>query len=118
MLIGKPGGRRQANVTADSNHRGLRAAVLLLGAALLGACGAPPEPGVAVDGRRIAVIDMHLHTGTSPNPGTRTEPPYADPAYLEESIKAYPGCTFILGHTGYDTYNKALTFIGSAIALA
>jgi hypothetical protein len=61
---------------------------------------------------------VYLHTGTSPNPGTRTEPPYADPAYLEESIKAYPGCTFILGHTGYDTYNKALTFTGSAIALA
>lgn len=61
---------------------------------------------------------VYLHTGTSPNPGTRTEPPFADPAYLEESIKAWPGCTFILGHTGYDTFNKALTYVDSAIALA
>jgi len=46
---------------------------------------------------------MYLHTGTSPNPGTRTEPPYADPAYLEEAIQKYPGAIFILGHSGYDT---------------
>jgi hypothetical protein len=61
---------------------------------------------------------IYVHTGTSPNPGTRTEPPYADPAYLEESIRAYPGCTFILGHTGYDTFARALTYTDSAIALA
>lgn len=61
---------------------------------------------------------VYLHTGTSPNPGTHTEPPYADPAYLEGSIQAFPACTFILGHSGYDSYNKALTFSDSAIALA
>lgn len=61
---------------------------------------------------------IYLHTGTSPNPGTRTEPPYADPAYLEEAIKAYPGAIFILGHTGYDSAAVALTFTDSAIALA
>lgn len=61
---------------------------------------------------------MYLHTGTSPNPGTRTEPPYCDPAYLEQAIKRYPGAVFILGHSGYDSYNKALTFTDSAIDLA
>ena len=30
---------------------------------------------------------VYLHTGTSPNPGTRLEPPYADPAYLEDAIR-------------------------------
>jgi predicted TIM-barrel fold metal-dependent hydrolase len=248
-------------------HLGLRGTALVFGAALLGACGGPPEPGVAVDGRRIAIIDLHLHTGTwentppgfrkrltgrvptgfkwvmgpfmdrslsassirdqlenagisgggvfalyspattgiasnefvsagiepfkdqlygfaslrvddwnndsatelqrletgvnlpgmrgikiahghqqfrfddrrfdgiyeicgrlkkpiylhtgtSPNPGTRTEPPYANPAYLEESIKAYPDCTFILGHTGYDSDAKALNYTDAALALA
>ncbi len=60
----------------------------------------------------------YLHTGTSPNPGTRYEPPYSDPAYLEGSIQAFPQCVFILGHSGYDSYNEALTFTDSAIALA
>jgi len=61
---------------------------------------------------------IYLHTGTSPNPGTRTEPPYADPAYLEPAIQAFPECTFILGHTGYDSFAKALTYTDSALALA
>ncbi len=61
---------------------------------------------------------VYLHTGTSPNPGTRTEPPYADPAYLEEAIQAFPACTFILGHAGYDSFARALTYTDSAIALA
>lgn len=61
---------------------------------------------------------VYLHTGTSPNPGTRTEPPYADPAYLEGSIRDFPGCTFILGHSGFDSHGKALTYTDSAIALA
>ena len=61
---------------------------------------------------------MYLHTGTSPNPGTRTEPPYCDPAYLEEAIRRYPDAIFILGHSGYDSYNKALTHTDSAIRLA
>lgn len=61
---------------------------------------------------------VYLHTGTSPNPGTRIEPPFADPAYLEGAIRAFPGCIFILGHTGYDSHRKALSFTDSAIALA
>jgi predicted TIM-barrel fold metal-dependent hydrolase len=61
---------------------------------------------------------LYLHTGTSPNPGTRTEPPYADPAYLEDAIRRYPDAIFILGHTGYDSFAKALTFTDSAIRLA
>lgn len=61
---------------------------------------------------------IYLHTGTSPNPGTRTEPPYADPAYLETAIRTYPDTIFILGHTGYDSFAKALTFSDSAIRLA
>ena len=61
---------------------------------------------------------IYLHTGSSPNPGTRTEPPYCDPAYLEEAIQLYPGAVFILGHSGYDSHNRALTFTDSAIDLA
>ena len=49
---------------------------------------------------------------------TRTEPPYCDPAYLEEAIRRYPDAIFILGHSGYDSYNKALTHTDSAIRLA
>ena len=37
---------------------------------------------------------IYLHTGTSPNPGTRTEPAYCDPAYLEDAIQRYPECDF------------------------
>ncbi len=61
---------------------------------------------------------IYLHTGTSPNPGTRTEPPYCDPAYLEEAILRYPDAVFILGHSGYDSSNRALTYTNSAIDLA
>jgi len=61
---------------------------------------------------------MYLHTGTSPNPGTRTEPPYADPAYLEEAIRRHPDAVFILGHSGYDSDGKALTYTDSALRLA
>jgi predicted TIM-barrel fold metal-dependent hydrolase len=61
---------------------------------------------------------IYLHTGTSPNPGTRFEPPYADPMYLEEAIKRYPDTVFILGHAGYDSKAKALTYTDSAIYLA
>ncbi|MDE0680540.1 MAG: amidohydrolase family protein [Gammaproteobacteria bacterium] len=61
---------------------------------------------------------IYLHTGTSPNPGTRTEPPYCDPAYLEEAVKQYPGAVFVLGHSGYDSFNRALTYTDSAIDLA
>ncbi len=61
---------------------------------------------------------IYLHTGTSPNPGTRTEPPYCDPAYLEDAIRRYPDVVFILGHSGYDSFNRALTYTDSAIDLA
>jgi predicted TIM-barrel fold metal-dependent hydrolase len=61
---------------------------------------------------------MYLHTGTSPNPGTRYEPEYADPAYLEEAIQQFPNAVFILGHTGYDSKDRALTYTDSAIRLA
>jgi predicted TIM-barrel fold metal-dependent hydrolase len=61
---------------------------------------------------------VYLHTGTSPNPGTRTEPPYVDPAYLEEAIRRYPQTIFILGHSGYDSDQKALTYTDSALAVA
>jgi predicted TIM-barrel fold metal-dependent hydrolase len=61
---------------------------------------------------------LYLHSGTSPNPGTRYEPEYADPMYLEEAIKMYPDAVFILGHTGYDSKERALTYTDSAIHLA
>jgi predicted TIM-barrel fold metal-dependent hydrolase len=61
---------------------------------------------------------MYLHSGTSPNPGTRYEPEYADPMYLEEAIQKYPDAIFILGHTGYDSKEQALTYTDSAIYLA
>ena len=61
---------------------------------------------------------LYLHTGTSPNPGTRFEPEYSDPLYLEEAIRLYPKAVFILGHTGYDSKEKALTYTDSAIYLA
>ena len=40
---------------------------------------------------------MYVHSGSSPNPGTRYEPPYADAAYLEWAIAKYPKAVFILG---------------------
>ncbi len=61
---------------------------------------------------------IYLHTGTSPNPGTRTEPAYCDPAYLEDAVQRYPDAIFILGHSGYDSFNRALTHTDSAIDLA
>lgn len=61
---------------------------------------------------------IYLHTGTSPNPGTRPEPPYSDPAYLEDAIRRYPETVFILGHAGYDSERKALSYTDSALRLA
>lgn len=61
---------------------------------------------------------LYLHTATSPNPGTRLEPPYTDPAYLEDAIRRYPDATFILGHAGWDSYNKKLTYVDKCIELA
>jgi predicted TIM-barrel fold metal-dependent hydrolase len=61
---------------------------------------------------------IYLHTATSPNPGTRLEPPYTDPAYLEDAIRRYPSAVFILGHAGWDSYNKKLTYVDTCIELA
>ena len=61
---------------------------------------------------------IYVHTGTSPNPYTRLEPPYVDPKYLEDTIKRYPDTQFILGHSGYDSFKVALTYLDSCIELA
>lgn len=61
---------------------------------------------------------IYLHAATSPNVGTRTEPPYTNPAYLEESIKRFPKTIFILGHSGYDSHRIALTDVDACIDLA
>ena len=61
---------------------------------------------------------VYLHTATSPNPGTRTEPPYTDPYYLEAAIRRYPDTIFILGHAGWDSYRKQLTYVDHCIDLA
>lgn len=61
---------------------------------------------------------IYLHTATSPNPGTRTEPPYTDPYYLEDAIRRYPDTVFILGHAGWDSYRKKLTYVDGCIDLA
>jgi predicted TIM-barrel fold metal-dependent hydrolase len=61
---------------------------------------------------------IYIHTGTSPNPYTRLEPPYVDPLYLEASIVKYPDTKFILGHTGYDSFRIELTYLRSCIELA
>ncbi len=61
---------------------------------------------------------LYIHTGTSPNPYTRKEPPYVDPLYLEESIAKYPDAMFILGHSGYDSAEVQLTYLNSCIELA
>ena len=61
---------------------------------------------------------VYLHTATSPNPGTRLEPPYTDPAYLEEAIRRYPQTVFILGHAGWDSAARKLTYVNTCIDLA
>ena len=61
---------------------------------------------------------MYLHTGTSPNPGTRFEPPYSDAAYLEDAVKQYPDAVFILGHSGYDSKGKSLVYTDAALDMA
>ncbi|MFW2403669.1 MAG: amidohydrolase family protein [Gammaproteobacteria bacterium] len=61
---------------------------------------------------------IYLHTATSPNPGTRLEPPYTDPYYLEEAIRRYPDTVFILGHAGWDSYHRKLTYVDGCIDLA
>ncbi len=61
---------------------------------------------------------IYLHTATSPNPGVRLEPPYTDPYYLEDAIRRYPDTIFILGHAGWDTYHRKLTYVDACIDLA
>jgi predicted TIM-barrel fold metal-dependent hydrolase len=60
---------------------------------------------------------MYLHTSGSPNPGIRYEPPYNDPYYLEDAIKRYPDAIFILGHGGWDSLQKELTYLPAVIDL-
>lgn len=61
---------------------------------------------------------IYLHTSGSPNPGIRTEPPYNDPYYLEEAIQKYPNTIFILGHAGWDSLEKKLTYLDAVIDLS
>lgn len=61
---------------------------------------------------------IYVHAATSPNVGTRTEPPYTNPMYLEDAIKRYPDTIFILGHSGYDSHRIALTDVDACIDLA
>jgi predicted TIM-barrel fold metal-dependent hydrolase len=61
---------------------------------------------------------IYLHTSGSPNPGIRIEPPYNDPYYLERAIQAYPDTVFILGHAGWDSLNKELTYLDTVIDLS
>ncbi len=61
---------------------------------------------------------VYLHTGSSPFPGTSNEPPYTDPTYLEDAIKAYPGAIFILGHLGYNFGEQRLGALDACIRLA
>lgn len=51
---------------------------------------------------------LYIHTGPSPFPGTRTEPAYTDPRYLEAAIAAYPDADFVLGHACYDFLEEDL----------
>ena len=61
---------------------------------------------------------VYLHTGSSPFPGTRSEAPYSDPAYLEPAIKAYPDTVFILGHMGHDFVGDQTGELRTAVRLA
>ncbi len=61
---------------------------------------------------------MYLHTGTSPFPGTTSEAPYTDPAFLEDAVAAHPGAIFILGHLGHDEADTELTAVDRCIDLA
>jgi uncharacterized protein len=60
---------------------------------------------------------LYIHTGTSPFPGTRQEPPYVNPTYLEAAIIHYPGAVFVLGHAGYDSANHNLGYLDECIRL-
>lgn len=61
---------------------------------------------------------IYLHTSGSPNPGIRIEPEYNDPYYLEKAIQKYPDTIFILGHAGWDSLNKELTYLDGVIDLS
>jgi hypothetical protein len=61
---------------------------------------------------------LYVHASGSPNPGIRTEPPYNDPYYLAEAIRRYPDAIFILGHAGWDSLAKKLTYLPAVIDLA
>ncbi len=61
---------------------------------------------------------VYLHTGPSPFPGTNQDPPYTDPAFLEDAITRYPDVVFILGHLGFDFLNGEEGALETCIALA
>jgi len=61
---------------------------------------------------------VYLHTGTSPFPGTQSEAPYTDPAYLEPAIQAHPDTLFILGHLGHDFIEDVAGELDTAVRLA
>lgn len=61
---------------------------------------------------------VYLHTGSSPFPGTASEPPYTNPLYLEKAIQTYPGTVFILGHIGYDFIDHTLGAFEQCVRLA
>ena len=71
-----------------------------------------------LSGRVGSEKPLYLHTGSSPFPGTSSEPPYTDPTYLEAAIQSYPGAVFILGHLGYDFGDQQPGSLDACIRLA
>ncbi len=61
---------------------------------------------------------VYLHTGPSPFPGTSQDPPYTDPAFLEDAIATFPKVAFLLGHLGFDFINGEQGELETCITLA
>jgi uncharacterized protein len=61
---------------------------------------------------------VYIHTGPSPFPGTASEAPYTDPAYLEDAIVAHPATDFILGHLCFDFINDEIGLLETCLELA
>ena len=64
-----------------------------------------------------AKAPLYIHTGPSPFPGTRVEPAYTDPRYLEEAIATYPDAEFVLGHACYDFLEENLDNLDACLDL-
>lgn len=60
---------------------------------------------------------VYVHTGPSLFPGTRTEPAYTDPRYLEAAIIAHPDADFILGHACYDFIEEDIDELDTCLDL-